>query len=117
MKNFEGYIRKFARDNNVEYEWQMLKFGYKRAVISCESWSEYEFILYTLMRRKGIHVHSWRCSDGGVFEGRVYVMTEEDYDGWKAAEKEEQRRLDDWWQRLANADEETQRLMRCGAID
>lgn len=29
MKNFEGFMRKFAKQNHVEVQWQQLRFGYK----------------------------------------------------------------------------------------
>ena len=41
MKNFEGFMRKFAKQNHVEVQWQQLRFGYKRAKIPCHNWAEY----------------------------------------------------------------------------
>lgn len=116
MKNFEGYIRRFARDNDVEFEWQMLKFGYKRAIIRCDSWNEFDYLRNALAKRKQIHTDSWHCGDGGVFEGAVYIMFQEDYERLKSAQEAEQRKVENWWQRYHNADAETRRLMACGAI-
>lgn len=52
MKNFEGFIRKFANENNTEFQWQQLKFGYKRAKIPCYSWEEYKELEHTLKKIK-----------------------------------------------------------------
>lgn len=116
MINFEKYIVKFAKDNSAEIDWQMLKFGYKRAVIHCDNWSEFDYLRNALAKRKQMHINYWHCSDGGFFEGNIYIMALEDYEGLKAAQKEEQRKVENWWQRYHNADAETRRLMACGAI-
>lgn len=79
MKNFEGFMRKFANENNTEFQWQQLKFGYKRAVIHCDSWDEFDYLRNALTKRKQIHADFWHCSDGGFFEGNIYIMTLEDY--------------------------------------
>lgn len=116
MIDFEKYIVKFTKCNNVGYEWQPLKFGYKRAVVRCDSWDEFDYLRNALAKRKQIHIESWYCNGGGFFEGNVYIMAQEDYEGLNAAQKEEQQRLENWWQRYHNADAETRRLMACGKI-
>ena len=50
MKNFEGFMRKFANQNHVEVQWQQLRFGYKRAKIPCHSWAEYTAVEAALRR-------------------------------------------------------------------
>ena len=116
MKNFEGFMRKFARENNVEVQWQQLKFGYKRAKISCYSWEEYKELEGTLKRIKSLSVEHWVCFDG-EFEAYLYVMPLEDYTQLKAKSKVEQDKLEDWWQRYHAANDETRRLMACGEIE
>lgn len=116
MINFEKYIAKIAKTNNVDFDWQILKFGYKRAVIHCDNWDEFNYLYNVLTKRKQIYVDYWHCSDGGFFEGNIYIMAIEDYKGLKAAQKEEQCKIENWWKRYHNADAETQRLMACGAI-
>ena len=54
MKNFEGFMRKFAKQNHVEVQWQQLRFGYKRAKISCHSWAEYTEVEAALRRNKSL---------------------------------------------------------------
>lgn len=116
MKNFEGFMRKFAKQNHVEVQWQQLRFGYKRARISCHSWAEYTAVEAALRRNKSLHVEKWVWFDG-EFESYLYVMPLEDYTQLKAKSKVERDKLEDWWRRYHNADEEIRRLMACGAIE
>lgn len=116
MKNFEGFIRKFARENNVEFQWQQLKFGYKRAKIPCYSWEEYKELESALKRNKALRVDCWTCFNG-EFEAYLYIMPQEDYVQLQAQNKAEQDKVEKWWLRYHNADEGTRRLMACGAIE
>ena len=116
MKNFEGFMRKFAKQNHVEVQWQPLRFGYKRAKIPCHSWAEYTAVEAALRRNKSLHVDDWVCFDG-EFEAYLYVMPLEDYTQLKAKSKVEQDKQEDWWQRYHAANDETRRLMACGAIE
>lgn len=116
MKNFEGFIRKFARKNNVEVQLQQLKFGYKRAKIPCYSWEEYKELETTLKRNKSLSVEHW-VNFQGEFEAYLYIMPQEDYIQLQAKNKAEQDKVEKWWQRYHIADAETRRLMACGAIE
>ena len=62
------------------------------------------------------HCDRWYCAEGGVFEGSVYAMDAADHAELVRLMNEEAARLEDWWQRYHVADEETRRLMACGAI-
>ena len=53
---------------------------------------------------------------GGVFEGVVYAMDAADKAELDRICNEERARVEDWWQRYHVADDETRRLMACGAI-
>ena len=116
MKNFEGFMRKFARENNVEVQWQQLKFGYKRAKIPCCSWEEYKELERTLKRIKSLSVEHW-VNFQGEFEAYLYIMPLEDYSQLKGKVKAENDKLENWWQRYHAANDETRRLMACGAIE
>ena len=116
MKNFEGFIRKFARENNVEVQWQQLKFGYKRAKIPCYSWEEYKELEHSLKKNKALRVDCWTCFNG-EFEAYLYIMSREDYIQLQARNKAEQDKIEKWWQRYHIADDETRRLMACGTIE
>ena len=94
MKNFEGFMRKFAKQNHVEVQWQQLRFGYKRAKIPCHSWAEYEELKASLSRNKSLRVDYWVCFDG-EFEAYLYVMPLEDYTQLKAKSKVEQDKMED----------------------
>lgn len=116
MKNFEGFMRKFANENNTKFQWQQLKFGYKRAKIPCYSWEEYKELERALKRNKTLRVDRWTCFNG-EFEAYLYIMPREDYIQLQAQNKTEQDKIEKWWQRYHVADEETRRLMACGAIE
>lgn len=96
--------------------WQQLKYGFKRAVIDCGSYEEMYAVEKVLKGMDGVFIHRWHCSEGGYFEGHVYAMDAADNAELERLSAEASARIEDWWQRYHVADEETRRLMACGAI-
>lgn len=113
---FEERMALVAKKNGFELKWQPLRFGFKRARIRCGSFEEMSAIEYILSTMSGIAVDRWFCSDGGAFEGAVYVMVADEKAKLDKQLAEEWNRVEDWWQRYHTADEETRRLMACGTI-
>lgn len=114
--SFEGRLELMAKRNGLTMKWQSLRFGLKRAMFECSSFGELNAVEQILEGMKGVEVDRWICAAGGVFEGVVYAMeasAKEELDKELLAEK---NRLEDWWQRYHVADEETRRLMACGAL-
>lgn len=105
-----------AKRHGLIVMWQQLKFGFKRAAFDCGSYEEMYAVEKIFGGMNGVSVHSWHCSDGGFFEGRVYAMDAADHAELERLSAEESARIEDWWQRYHVADEETRRLMACGAI-
>ena len=96
--------------------WQQLKYGFKRAVFDCDSFEEMYAVEKIVQSIEDAHCDRWYCAEGGVFEGSVYAMDAADHAELKRLMNEGSARLEDWWQRYHVADEETRRLMACGAI-
>lgn len=105
-----------AKKYGLKVLWQQLKFGFKRAAFDCDSYEEMYAIEGILEGIPNVHCHHWSCSAGGVVEGRVYAMDSADHAELERLMNEESARIEDWWQRYHAADEETRRLMACGAI-
>lgn len=106
----------FAKQNNLTVEREALRFGHNRAKISCHSYKEMASVVSKLSRKRNMAIiKTWACSEG-EFEGYVYVMDLQAKAEYEARVKEEQARLEDWWQRYHSADIETRRLMACGTI-
>ena len=105
-----------AKRHGLRVTWQQLKYGFKRAAIECDSYEEMYAVEKIFKNQGGVSISSWHCSDGGFFEGRVYVMGAEDHAELERQRSEELARVEAWWQRYHVADAETRRLMACGAI-
>lgn len=112
----ESKLVLIAKKYGLHLTWQALRFGYKRAVITCESNEEYMAVRELMLRYKGFHVSFWAVFEG-EFEGEVYVMDKKDHDDLQGLIDKEMARVEDWWQRYHVADTETRRLMACGAIE
>lgn len=114
---FELKMTALAKKNGLPLVWQDMTFGHRRACISCGSRDEFRFALALARKLKGVWTDCWFCSDGGVFESYVYVMDADKHRRFQDEVKREQDRVEDWWQRYHVADEDTRRLMACGAIE
>lgn len=112
----ESKLVLIAKKYGLHLTWQALRFGYKRAVITCENNEEYMAVRELMRRYKGFHVSFWAVFEG-EFEGEVYVMDKKDHDNLQGLIDKEMARVEDWWQRYHVADAETRRLMACGAIE
>ena len=113
---FDERIALRAKRFGLTVKWQQLKFGFKRAVFDCGSYEEMYAIEKIVDGMPDTHCHRWHCSDGGYFEGRVYAMDAADNAELERLLAEESAHIEDWWQRYHVADDETRRLMACGAI-
>lgn len=113
---FDERIALMSKRHGLSVMWQQLKFGFKRAAFDCNSYEEMYAVENILERMDGVFVHRWHCADGGFFEGRVYAMDAADHAELERLFNEESARIENWWQRYHAADEETRRLMACGAI-
>lgn len=113
--NLELTLNKMAKKHGFEYSWQDMAYDTRRAVIPVQSYNQLEYVRNALNRVNGVKTSDWKCFDG-TFEGYVYVMTSEDADRYKLKSDAENKKHWDWWARYHIADEETRRLMACGAI-
>lgn len=113
---FEERMALTAKKNGFELIWQPLKFGFRRAAFNCDSHGEMNGIERILRSMTDVAIDKWLCTAGGVFEGVVYAMDANEKAELDRKLTEERNRLEDWWQRYHVADEETRRLMACGAI-
>lgn len=114
-KKFNALISKLAQKYDFTYEIEKVKFGFIRAAIECSDIDQYYNLQKAVERIKGVKVTTW-ASFYGAFEGRVYLMEENDAKQLKKLLDEECNRVEDWWQRYHAADGKTRELMACGKI-
>ena len=114
--NIELTLNKLAKKHGFEYQWQQTKYDTRRAAISCSSYNQLSYICNVLSRVKNIEVATWMCFEC-EYEGRIYIMTNDDANKLRTEQNAEQNRLNNWWNRYHIADMETRKLMACGAIE
>ena len=111
----EKKVAAICKKYGIRYRMETLKFGFKRAVIEFDSYALLEGIRDELQGIKGTVIHSF-VHFQGEFSGALTVMDENDDADLHKKLREEHDRIEDWWRRYNAADEETRRLMACGAI-
>lgn len=109
-------IERFCTKNRLDHEWQMLKFGFERAVVPVGDRRQLSLVLEMAEALKGVAVSYWECGIG-TFSGYVYLMAQEDDAELKRLLDEGVSQSWDWWNRYRVADEEVRSLMACGAIE
>ena len=112
---FDERVVLMAKKYGLNVKWQQLKYGFKRAAFTCGSYEEMYAIESLFTRMKDVVCEQWCCSLG-EFDGRVYVMDAADHEELENQCAAERMRVEDWWERYHDADEETRRLMACGVI-
>ena len=116
MENWKNKVALACKRYNLDVNFCALKHGYERAEIPCNSFREMSAIEAKFSRLKGLHIEDWHVSSVNAFEGRVYIIGEDDYNRLTEKMDAEKAYLNDWWTRYHYADAETRRLMACGAI-
>lgn len=116
MENWKNKVTLACKRNNLDVSFRCLKYGYERAEISCDSFREMQAVEAYFRRVKGLHITHWYVSSDRAFEGRVYIIGQDDYKALTENQAAEKARLENWWMRYHKADAETRRLMACGAI-
>ena len=111
----ERILSRKACKYNFKYTIENYPYNTRRAIIECESINRFSYLRSILWNTKGIKVDYWYVTDG-YFEGRIYVMTNEDSEHAEAETKKELERNWNWWMRYNNANDETRKLMACGTI-
>ena len=116
MENWKNKVTLVCKRNNLSVSFRCLKYGYERAEIPCASYREMQAVEAYFRRFKGLHITHWYASSDRAFEGRVYIIGNDDYKALTEKQAVEKARLENWWIHYHNADAETRRLMACGAI-
>lgn len=116
--SFEARIESVCRRKGIHLpKVEQLEWGFTRLRIDVDSWTELELAKHYMGNVKGaVIVRSWWNGDGGYFEGAVWLMDESEHAEYQRKTDERTAYLDDWWRRWHDADDETRRLMNCGAI-
>lgn len=97
MTKSEKKISAFCARHGLSYEWQALRFNGKRAVIASLDLKHHEKIMTLAKRLKGISVKNWWNSDGGVWEGYVYLQDASEAEQIHILTCAESTRKDNWW--------------------
>ena len=111
----EPKVALLCKKYGMSYRLRPLRFGFERIEIECDSYAILDGLRSELRKIKGAAVDS-ACHFMGQFSGRITVLDADDEEELDALLKEERDRIEEWWQRYHAADEETRRLMACGAI-
>ncbi len=101
----------FIRKHDLQSisDFQKLHNDFSRHAIRCRDYAEYDFI--------SRHARNNKVYAGSHFHAKtVYVMDKGSFEKWKEAERKDLERVNNWWERWHNADDETRRLMSCGVI-
>ncbi len=112
MDNIVKYAMPIRKKYGFDYVLGTLAGSdYQYARFECKDYTEYSLLTSILYRNKKIHVDThFNCMS-------VTIVLIDEWIAWK----EEQEKINaahwDWWNRYHNADEETRRLMACGAIE
>lgn len=101
---------------SIPLEWEKCKYGYERAKFSFDNYTELEKVRNYLYKADSFSIDTWTNSDGGVFEGYLFVMDRKNFQELQSKLEEDKRINEDWWNRYHFADLETKALMACGAI-
>lgn len=114
---FERKMVAFCKKHECEPVWRDMQFGHKSVELMFDAQHKNAYF-ETLAAAKGlrnVNIETNRYWQG-EFEGWIRIMDQRDYEDMRSKIDAEQARVWDWWQRLHEADPETQRLMRCGQI-
>lgn len=83
MTAAEKRISAFCTRHRFGYEWQALRCNGRRAVVESLDRNHHAAVLKAARRLKGIRVTGWTNSDGGVWEGRIFLQDAADCEGLK----------------------------------
>jgi hypothetical protein len=113
--NLELTLNKLSKKHNFDFTLESLQYNTQRAVIPCSSYNTLCYIESVLRHVKNFRIDNWTAFDG-IFEGYIYVMTNDEYEILKTNNNKQMEDHWNWWERYNKADAETKRLMACGAI-
>lgn len=74
MTTAEKKICSFCARHSLSYEWQALRCNGRRAVLESTDRNQHAALLAAARRLKGIRIKDWTCSDGGVWEGYIFLQ-------------------------------------------
>ena len=109
-QSFQSRILLCCKKYNLTPKWITTCYGYTAVKFECDSLAEAKAVESIFHYRKGLwcilHTASWT----------VTVMDEKEHNELVEKQAEEMAKVNDWWERYHVADEETRKLMACGAI-
>lgn len=108
-------IESFCRRRGYNIQWQDLKFGFQRAILTFDNSISYTKAQTEVCKIPETHFN-FKSFYEGKFEGRICLMYKPDFETLDFKLKAEAAANQDWWQRYHDADEETRRLMASGKI-
>lgn len=108
----------FCKKKNILATVQELTFGYERVVLDFTDDIDgfYEMCRWLDRKKRSLTYSTEVPYSPKHFIGWIFVMPLKERGEWMSLCTQDQKRLDDWWRRYRAADDETRRLMACGAI-
>ena len=110
-------LLKYCEEKEILATVQKLTFGYERVLLDFTNDRDgFWQMCRWLDKKKTLHYET-SCPYSPIhFIGYIKVMPAKERDQWMTLCRQDSDRIDDWWRRYHAADEETRRLMACGAI-
>ncbi len=101
---FQVRIETAAKKRGFNVRWEKLIHNARRAVIDTDR-TNHESIYAWAKRIKNVHVWDWTAVSPYAFTGRVYIMAQNEWDTFRTACSDEQKRNEAWCQRFHTAAE------------
>lgn len=103
-KEFEKKVNAaVARNHWNPPKWVKMADGSYRAVIPTNSWDEFFAVEKVARRLKNVKVETWYASSRYVFEGKVYLYDQKDYEALQAFNRARMAEANAWCLRYHNA--------------
>lgn len=118
LSAFDRRVVALAKKNGLQLERVRYRYGFDAWRISYDNALERDFIAAAFARLRGMDIEETRRVSPANYEwfGHFDIMDPEARAEFTAISDAENAALENWWTRYHAADDQTQGLMRCGAI-
>lgn len=78
MTKFDKKVSNFGARYGLRYEYQQLKYGFSRVIVTPENKDHHAAIVKVAKRLKSVTVTEW-IAPSSIWEGIIYLMDADDY--------------------------------------
>lgn len=98
MTPFEKKVCAFCNRHKLNYWWRNLQWNGLQAVVQTMDSQHHSIVRDKTRRLKNVRITDWTRSDGGVWDGYVYLQDAADAERVEALTMAEAMRNENWWQ-------------------